>query len=86
MNLLDRLREQMPGKAGDTVPSVRKRHPLALSLDEREEVSRALVEKKSIRAIASKLSKASSTISREIKRLGGAKLHQKRILLRGNEL
>ena len=55
-------------QTGGYRPSVRKRHPLALSLDEREEISRALVAKISIRAIANKLSRAPSTIRREIKR------------------
>ncbi|CAM3280660.1 Uncharacterised protein [Klebsiella grimontii] len=32
-------------QTGGYHPLVRKRHPLALSLDEREEISRALVEK-----------------------------------------
>lgn len=58
-------------QTGGYRPPVRKRHPLALSLDEREEISRALVAKISIRAIANKLSRAPSTISREIKRHGG---------------
>jgi len=52
---------------------VRKRHRLALSLDEREEISRGLVAKRSIRDIADGLSRAPSTISSEIKRHGGAK-------------
>ena len=45
-------------QTGGYRPPVRKRHPLALSLDEREEISRALVAKISIRAIANKLSRA----------------------------
>ncbi|CAH6384702.1 IS30 family transposase (plasmid) [Pantoea agglomerans] len=60
-------------QTGGYRPSVRKRHRLALSLDEREEISRGLVAKSSIRDIADKLSRAPSTISREIKRHGGAK-------------
>ncbi len=63
-------------QTGGYRPPVRKRHPLAHSLDEREEISRALVEKISIRAIANKLSRAPSTISREIKRHGGAKQYR----------
>ncbi len=61
-------------QTGGYRPSVRKRHPLALSLGEREEISRALVAKISIRVIANKLSRAPSTISREIKRHGGASI------------
>jgi hypothetical protein len=63
-------------QSGGYRPPVRKRHPLALSLNEREEISRALVAKISIRAIANKLSRAPSTISREIRRHGGAKQHR----------
>jgi len=60
----------------DTVPPVRKRHRLAFSLDEREEISRGLVAKRSIRDINAKLSRSPSTISREIKRHGGAKQYR----------
>ncbi|MFE0588180.1 helix-turn-helix domain-containing protein, partial [Pantoea vagans] len=63
-------------QTGDYRPSVRKRHRLALSLDEREEIPRGLVAKISIRAIANKLSRAPSTISREIRRHGGAKRYR----------
>jgi len=52
-------------KTGGYRPPVRERHPLALSLDEREDISRWLVAKRSIRDIAAKLSRAPSTISRE---------------------
>jgi IS30 family transposase len=44
---------------------------LALTLSEREEISRAVVAGHSIRSIASLLGRAPSTISREIKRNGG---------------
>ena len=60
-------------QTGGYRPPVRKRHRLALSLDEREEISRGLVAKRSIRDIANRLSRAPSTISHEIKRHGGAK-------------
>lgn len=63
-------------QTGGYRPPVRKRHRLALSLDEREEISRGLVAKRSIRDIADKLSRAPSTISREIKRYGGAKQYR----------
>lgn len=59
-------------QTGGYRPPVRKRHRLALSLDEREEISRGLVAKLSIRDIAAKLSRAPSTISREVRRHGGA--------------
>jgi hypothetical protein len=60
-------------QTGGCRPPVRKRHRLALSLDEREEISRGLVAKISIMGIADRLTRAPSTISREIKRHGGAK-------------
>lgn len=63
-------------QTGGYRPPVRKRHRLALSLDEREEISRGLVAKRSIRDIAVKLSRAPSTISREIRRHGGAKQYR----------
>lgn len=58
-------------QTGGYRPPERKRHPQSLSLDEREEISRCLVGKRSIREIARRLSRAPSTISREVKRNGG---------------
>ena len=43
----------------------------ALTLAEREEISRAVAEGQSIRSIAARLGRAPSTVSREIKRNGG---------------
>jgi len=43
-----------------------------LSVDEREEISRGLVAGESLRSIASRLGRATSTISREIARNGGS--------------
>ena len=63
-------------QAGGYRPPVRKRHRLAFSLDEKEEISRGLVAKRIIRDIAAKLSIAPSTISREIRRHGGAKQYR----------
>lgn len=63
-------------QTGGYRPPARKRHRLALSPGEREEISRGLVVKRSIRDIAAKLSRAPSTISREIKRNGGAKQYR----------
>lgn len=60
-------------QTGGYRPPVRKRHRSALSLDEREGISRGLVAKRSIRDIADKLSRAPSTINHETKRHGGAK-------------
>ena len=56
---------------GGIRPPVRKRSRLALSLAEREEISRGIVAGLTIRAIASQLSRSASTISREIARHGG---------------
>lgn len=59
-------------ESGGIRPAARRRSPRALSLAEREDVSRALVAGHSIRSIASMLGRAPSTISREIGRNGGA--------------
>jgi IS30 family transposase len=58
-------------ETGGIPPAQRRRSHLALTLTEREEISRALVAGKSIRSIAALLGRAPSTISREIKRNGG---------------
>ena len=44
---------------------------IALTLAEREEISRAVAEGRSIRSIAARLGRAASTVSREIRRNGG---------------
>ena len=49
----------------------RRRSRLALSLSEREEISRAMVAARSLRSIATSLGRAPSTVSREIRRNGG---------------
>ena len=56
---------------GGIVPTPRCRPPLALRLDEREEISRGLAAGQSLRQIASGLGRAPSTVSREIRRNGG---------------
>jgi IS30 family transposase len=56
---------------GGIRPSVRRRSRLALTLAEREEISRGLVAERSIRSIASSLGRDPSTVSREINRNGG---------------
>lgn len=63
-------------QTGGYRPPERKRHRLSLTLREREEISRGLVAKLSIREIAGKLARAPSTISREIRRHGGIKLYR----------
>jgi len=61
---------------GGIRPPERKRSRLSLSLGEREEISRGIVAGSSVRAIASKLGRAASTISREIKRNQGSKRYR----------
>ena len=56
---------------GGIRPLVRRRSRLALTLAEREEISRGLVAERSIRSIASSLGRDPSTVSREIDRNGG---------------
>ena len=57
-------------RTGGIRPRKRKRSSQALSLAEREEISRGLVLGCSIRAIAVQLDRAPSTVSREVKRNG----------------
>lgn len=63
-------------KAGGFPPRDRRRSARALSLREREEISRGLSADESIRSIAARLSRSVSTISREIQRNGGARLYR----------
>lgn len=56
---------------GGIRPPERKRSSLALTLAEREEISRGIVANLSIRAMAFELGRAPSTISREVNRNGG---------------
>src|SRR3982074_1339093 len=56
---------------GGIAPAVRRRSLLALTLREREEISRGLACGSSIREIAKGLERAVSTVSREVARHGG---------------
>ena len=58
-------------QTGGIRPPIRRRSPAALSLAEREEISRGVVVGRSFRSIAASLGRAPSTISREINRNGG---------------
>jgi IS30 family transposase len=72
--LFDRHHPSIQGilaETGGIRPAQRCRSRLALTLAEREEISRAMVAGHSIRSIATSLGRAPSTISREIKRNGG---------------
>ena len=63
-------------RAGGIRPPTRTRSRLALTLNEREEISRGLVAQHSLRSIARKLHRAPSTISREVHRNGGIKQYR----------
>src|SRR5246127_5233951 len=63
--------QRILAETGGIRPAQRHRSPLALTLAEREEISRALVAGDSIQSIASRLSRSPSTICREIKRNSG---------------
>ena len=56
---------------GGIRPPPRRRCAIALTLAEREEISRAVAEGQSLRSIAARLGRAPSTVSREIRRNGG---------------
>ncbi len=58
-------------QTGGIRPPKRVRSGRTLSLAEREEISRGVVAGQSLRSIAASLSRAPSTISREINRNGG---------------
>jgi IS30 family transposase len=63
--------QRILAETGGIRPAQRHRSRLALTLAEREEISRAVVVGHSIRSIATRLGRATSTISREIRRNGG---------------
>jgi IS30 family transposase len=56
---------------GGLIPVDRRRSRLALTLAEREDISRGLAAGSSLRAIAAKIGRAASTLSREVARHGG---------------
>ena len=58
-------------RTGGIRPAPRQRARIALSLAEREEISRGVVAGQSARAIARLLGRAASTVSREVRRNGG---------------
>ena len=61
---------------GGIRPPDRKRNKSALSLAEREEISRGLINQQSLRWIAHQLGRAPSTISREVQRNGGREVYR----------
>lgn len=73
--LFDRYHASIRGVVAETGgirPAERRRSRLALTLTEREEISRAMVAGQSRRSIAGSLGRAASTISRELRRHGGS--------------
>src|SRR4249919_1455279 len=62
--------------SGGVRPPARRRSVRALTLGEREEISRGIVAGRSVRAIARVLGRAASTISREIGRNGGSRRYR----------
>jgi IS30 family transposase len=68
--------QRILAETGGIRPTRRCRSRLALTLAEREEISRAVVAGHSIRSLAMKLGRAPSTISREIKRNGGQEYYR----------
>ena len=62
--------------SGGIRPPSRRRSPLALTLAEREEISRGLVAGRSLRSMAIALGRSPSTLSREIGRNGGSRRYR----------
>lgn len=72
--LFDRGHSSIQGvlaESGGIRPAPRVRSKVALTLAEREEISRAMVAGHSMRSVATRLGRAPSTISREVNRNGG---------------
>jgi len=63
--------QRIIGESGGIRPRQRKRANIALSLSERESISRGIAADLSIRSIAKQSQRSPSTISREINRNGG---------------
>ncbi len=66
----------MLSRTGGIRPAPKQRSRLALTLAEREEISRGVAAGHSIRTIAMMLGRAPSTVSREIKRNGGRRCYR----------
>jgi IS30 family transposase len=63
--------QRILAESGGIRPAPRCRSKVALTLAEREEISRAMVAGHSMRSVATRLERAPSTISREVNRNGG---------------
>lgn len=68
--------QRIVAETGGIRPTKRRRSPLALTLTEREEISRGVVAGRSIRAIAAALGRSPSTVSRELRRNGGRRCYR----------
>src|SRR5688572_3364246 len=68
--------QQIFSATGGFRPPARRRSRLALTLAEREEISRSVVAGEGVRAIAVRLGRAPSTVSREIARNGGVETYR----------
>jgi transposase len=80
--MFDRFHSSIQGIIAKTYgirPRVKTRSALCLTMREREEISRGLSSKLSIRQIAKDLDRSPSTISREVNRNGGRKLYRANI-------
>ena len=79
VQLFDRNHSSVAGilaQTGGIQPPPRRRSKRSLTLAEREEISRGLAANDSIQSIARRLSRAPSTICREIKRNSGEKVYR----------
>ena len=77
--LFDRSHGSIAGilsRTGGIRPPQRKRSQRALTLAEREEISRGVIAGQSLRMIAALLGRAPSTVSREINRNGGRRQYR----------
>jgi IS30 family transposase len=77
--LFDRHHSAIKGvlaRSGGIRPPEKKRSRLALTLAEREEISRGVVAGQSLRSIAASLGRAPSTVSREVNRNGGRRQYR----------
>ncbi len=63
-------------RTGGIRPAQRRRSCIALTLAEREEISRGVVTGQSLRSVAASLGRAPSTVSREINRNGGRRRYR----------
>ncbi len=77
--LFDRNHSSIAGvlsRTGGIRPPHRRRSRLALTLAEREDISRGIIAEHSVRSIAASLGRSPSTVSREIARNGGRRRYR----------